>query len=258
MSGFEQNAAVHNELAADYDAHLSGNPHNALARKAFVELVARHVHEASTLLDFGCGTGLDALEYARRGYRVLAYDNSPGMLAKLEHRCQSEIASGAISPCSVGYSSFLDCFPQAPAPQAVVSNFGVLNSIPDLASLFDTFAQRLAPPGWMIVSILNPIHWKELKTFRLKTFRWWRSGHPHIYATEPYTTYLHFVPAVRRAARAFQLVGRANAGALVRYDAAAQRMWWGETTGRLRRVIWRTPAHRLLGHFVFLVFRRDP
>ena len=34
----------------------------------------------STLLDFGCGTGIDALEYAQKGYRVLAYDNSPGMV----------------------------------------------------------------------------------------------------------------------------------------------------------------------------------
>src|ERR1700686_4084454 len=99
----------------------------------------------------------------------------------------------------------------------------------------------------MIVSILNPIHWKELKTPR-----WWRGS--HIYATKPYTTYLHSVPAVRRAARAFPLVGRANAGALVRYDSAGRRVWWGDTSG-LRRAIWRTPAHRLLGHFVFLVFR---
>ena len=254
MAGFEQNAAVHNELAAQYDAHLSGNPYNALARQAFVELVARHVPEGSTLLDFGCGTGLDAFDYAHRGYRVLAYDNSPGMLAQLQRRCQAEIAAGEITPCSVGYSSFLDRFPQWPGPQAVVSNFGVLNSIPDLAPLFDTFAQRLAPPGWMIVSILNPIHWKELKTPR-----WWRGS--HIYATQPYTTYLHFVPAVRRAARSFQLVGRANAGALVRYDEAGQRLWWeepGSDPARLRRAIWRTPAHRLLGHFVFLVFRRDP
>jgi SAM-dependent methyltransferase len=250
MAGFEQNAAAHNELAAEYDAHLSGNPHNGLARRAFVELVARHVPEGSTLLDFGCGTGIDALDYASRGYRVLAYDNSPGMLAQLARRCQAEIVSGAITPCSVGYSSFLDRFPQWPAPEAVVSNFGVLNSIPDLAQLFDTFAQRLAPPGWMIVSILNPIHWKELKTSR-----WWRGS--HIYATLPYTTYSHSVSAVRRAARSFQLVGRANAGALVRYDGAGQRLGWGEA-GRLRRAIWRTPAHRLLGHFVFLVFRRDP
>ena len=257
MAGFEQNAAVHNELAAEYDVHLSGNPYAVLARKAFVDLVGRHVPSGSTLLDFGCGTGLDALHYAHRGYRVLAYDNSPGMLAQLERRCQAEIASGVITPYSAGYSSFLDRFPQWPSPQAAVSNFGVLNSIPDLEPFFDTFAQRLAPPGWMIVSILNPIHWKELKTPR-----WWRkvlleSG-PHIYATQPYTTYLHMVPAVRRAARSFQLVGRANAGALVRYDAITQRLWWGKTAGRLRRALWRTPAHRLLGHFVFLVFRRDP
>jgi hypothetical protein len=66
---------------------------------------------------------------------------------------------------------------------------------------------------------------------------------------------------VLQAARGFDLVGRANAGAVVRYDAAARRSWWGQADslkGQLSRVLWRTPAFRLLGHFLFLVLRRDP
>jgi predicted RNA methylase len=60
----------------------------------------RHVAPGATLLDFGCGTGLDALAYSRRGYRVLAYDNSPGMITQLRHCCQAEIAAGSIAPYS--------------------------------------------------------------------------------------------------------------------------------------------------------------
>jgi SAM-dependent methyltransferase len=246
MSGAGGSAEFHNQLAAEYDARLTSNPYDVLARAAFVDLVARYVPAGSTLLDFGCGTGLDAHEYARRGYRVLAYDNSPGMIAELERRCQAEIASGAITPYAMDYSSFLNHLPQWPAPQAVVSNFAVLNLIPDLESLFDTLAQCLEPPGWVIVSILNPIHWSKLKAPRA------------IYLTQPYACYLHFVPAVLRAARRFRMVGRANAGKCVRYDSTEhERLWWGRSDSKVERMLWHTAAHKLLGHFVFLVLRRD-
>jgi SAM-dependent methyltransferase len=264
QSDYEQNAAFHNEFAAQYDKHLTRSPYDVLARQAFVDLVARYVPVGSTLLDFGCGTGLDAQHYAQRGYRVLAYDNSPGMMAQLESRCADEIASGNIIPFSMDYSSFLDRFPRGRAPDAVVANFAVLNLIQDLEPLFDTLARHLAPPGWIIVSILNPVHWSKLKMPRR-----WRNvlrapSAPPIYMTEPYTSYLHLVPALLRAAHRFQLVGRANAGKCVRYDAVMPnnevRLW--EQTGShmnpFERALWQTAAHRLLGHFVFLVLRRDP
>jgi SAM-dependent methyltransferase len=166
-SEFEQNAAFHNELASHYDSHLAASPYNALARIAFTDLVSRYVPAGSTLLDFGCGTGLDAREYARRGYRVLAYDNSPGMVAELERRCAAEIASGAIVAWAGDYSQFVQRLPSA---DAVVANFAVLNSIRDLEPLFDAFAACLAPRGWVLVSLLNPIHWSKVKMPQ-----WWRS-----------------------------------------------------------------------------------
>jgi SAM-dependent methyltransferase len=261
---FAQNAAFHDDVAAQYDVHLGGNPYNELARTAFRELVGRYVLTGSTLLDFGCGTGLDALYYAQHGYRVLAYDNSPGMIAELERRCRTQIASGAIATHAAGYPSFLAQFPAWPAPNAVVANFAVLNSIRDLSPLFETFARELAPPGWIVVSILNPLHWAKVKTPG-----WWRDAWrhptgPRLFSAHPYQTYMHFPGALLLSARGFHLVGRGNAGAFVRYDAAAPgepRAWWGQADslkGRFARGLWRTPAFRLLGHFLFLVLRRDP
>src|SRR5437763_597757 len=135
---------------------------DALARSAFVDLVAQHVTPGSILLDFGCGTGMDALDYVRRGYRVQAYDHSPGMIAQLEKRCQSAIATGDITACSVDYASFIRRFPFRTRPHAVVSNFAVVNLIRDLEPLFSTFAGHLASPGWLILSIWNPAHWTNL------------------------------------------------------------------------------------------------
>ncbi len=263
-SDFSRNASFHDNLAAHYDVHLRSSPYNDLARVAFRDLVARIVPAGSTLLDFGCGTGLDALHYTQQGYRVLAYDNSPGMVAQLEARCRPQIASGAVSTCAVEYPSFLDRFPAWPAPSAVVSNFAVLNSIRDLSPLFETFAKQLAPPGWIIVSILNPLHWAKVKMPA-----WWRDiwRNPtgsRVFLKQPYTTYLHFLPGVLRSAKDFRLIGRANVGQIVRYDAVPpsheSRSWWGNHERPNRdaaSILWRTPAFRMLGHFMFLVFRRD-
>ncbi len=263
-SEYLQNALFHDEVAPLYDVHLTNSVYDLLAREAFVELVTRSVTPGATLLDFGCGTGTDAFEYVQRGYRVQAYDNSPGMVAQLGLRFKAEIASGQIAAWSEPYPSFLIRFPQSPAPSAVVANFAVLNSIRELAPLFDTFARHLAPPGWIIVNILNPLHWSKLKTPR-----WWLkalkedNGSP-VYTAQPYVTYMHFLPALLRAAPQFRLVGRANSGMFVRYDAAIpaneSRLWWGRIDSnrkRLWRALWLTPVSPLLGHFMFLVLRRD-
>lgn len=264
-SDFVQNAAFHDELAPQYDTLVRANSYNTLAREVFVELVTRHVSPGSTILDFGCGTGIDALKYAQKGYHVLAYDNSPGMVAQLEQRCQSELASGRINAWSEGYPSFLLHFPQFQAPSAVVGNFAVLNSIRALTPLFETFACHLASPGWIIISILNPLHWLKLKTPRWWLKGLWEGNGSPVYVTQPFVTYLHFVQALLQAAPQFRLIGRANSGKFVRYDEVTPghekvRSWWGQTDvnrSRLERALWYTPAHRMLGHFVFLVLRRD-
>jgi SAM-dependent methyltransferase len=261
---FLRNAAFHDQLAAQYDEQLMRNPYDVLARRAFREIVARYVPASSTVLDFGCGTGLDALAYAERGCRVIAYDNSSGMVAQLDQRCRTHIESGRVTPYSMNYPSFLEDFPKWPSPNAVLTNFAVLNSIQDVGVLFDLFARRLSPPGWVIASVLNPIHWSKMKTVQ-----WWRSAlnspqGPRILTTEPYVSYLHPEQSLRRAAKGFRLVGRANAGSLVRYDdliSGEKSEWWepqNSTTNGRERALWHTPARRLLGHFVFLVWRRDP
>lgn len=263
-SEFADNAAFHDDLAAKYDSHLAISEYDSLARDAFVELVTRCVAPGSTLLDFGCGTGIDACRYTQKGYRVQAYDNSPGMIAQLEERCKTEIASGDIVAWSEDYQSFLARFPQLQAPSAVAANFAVLNSIPNLEALFDTFRKQLSPPGWVIVSLLNPLHWQKVKTPRWWLKGLWEGNPSPVFITQPYVTSMHFVSGLLRAAQGFHLVGRASSGRFVRYDAVMPpneaTLWWGKTDSRRKRlehVLWQTPVRLFLGHFIFLVLRRD-
>jgi SAM-dependent methyltransferase len=255
-------AAYYDGVSARYDIDLTTKPTDRLARAAFQDLVTRLVPQGSAILDFGCGTGLDARALAGRGYRVLAYDSSAGMLGQLAARCSPEIAAGTIVPCSTDYRSFVDLLPGLPAPRAVVADFAVLNMIRDLPPLFEMFARHLASPGWLIVSVLNPLHWPELLRHH-----WWRGfigyqlGRTPRHRNEHLTSYRHFATAILRSAPDFHLVGRGNAGTFVRYDETGRTWWWGETDSiarQAKRLLWRTPAFRLLGTFVFLVLRRDP
>jgi len=262
-SELTKRVAFHDEIAPRYDEYLTRSRSDILARKAFVDLVSRYVPSDATLLDFGSGTGLDALEYARRGYHILAYDNSPGMMAQLERRCRAEIASGSITPKLMDYESFLDSGMREPAPQAVVANFAVLNLIDEPEILFNTFARHLAPPGWIIISILNPVHWTKVRKLA-----WWRNalgkhGRPRVFLEQPYIAYLPFVSEVLRAANRFQLIGHAHAGKQVRFDPVSgndgERIWWKNINlSPVEEALWHTTAHKLLGEFVFLVLRRDP
>lgn len=250
---FERNAAYHAALAEQYDLILAGDTRNHLARRAFRELVMRETRPGGTILDFGCGTGLDAQEYARSGYHVVAYDNSPGMMKQMRARCAGEIASGLITPYSMPYMQFLEAVRFWPEPDTVSANFAVLNSIPDPGRLFAAIADRMAPTGCVVVSILNPSHWTKIA----RSVR-----HTRILATEPYTTYLHPVDKVSQSAARFRLAGRANAGAAVRYAPVSSGggrpvFWRGEGPWRVKELLWRTPLYRLFGQFTFLLFRRN-
>jgi hypothetical protein len=117
----------------------------------------------------------------------------------------------------------------------------------------------------MIISILNPVHWTRLRTSHGWSSAFRDSGEAPLTLTVPYTSYLHSVRELLRAAHQFRLVGRANAGAFVRYDVVAPgkspSLWWSDAGSHdrpLRRLAWHTPAHKMLGRFVFLVLRRDP
>ena len=53
---FKQNAAFHDELAPRYDAHVTNNACNVLAREAFVDLASRCVSPGSALLHRQAGS----------------------------------------------------------------------------------------------------------------------------------------------------------------------------------------------------------
>src|SRR5439155_2831205 len=155
-----RSATYFDRIAEQYDTHLNAFGGDRWARAAFLQLVTEHIRPGATLLDFGCGTGMDALWYAEQGYRVIACDNSEGMLGQLRRRCAQEIKQGRVTPVladEIGLAAALD---GQSRPDAVVANFAVLDVIEDKAALFSRFAEVLTSDGIVIVSLFNPFFWK--------------------------------------------------------------------------------------------------
>ncbi len=110
---------------------------------------------AVRLLDVGCGAGLAAEGFARRGYRVRGIDAAPAPIAAA--RAHAESAGLAIE-----YSvATPEALAAAGERFAVVSALEVIEHVPDPAAFLAALAALLAPGGLLFLSTLNRT-WRSL------------------------------------------------------------------------------------------------
>ena len=254
----DRNLSFYNSTAADYDSMLSRFPGDLWVREAFHELVTQTVPRGGLLLDFGCGTGTDAVWYARHGHRVIAYDYSSGMMQQLRRKCAQEIDRGAVLPYEGSWPTFLKQSVCHGRPRAILANFAVLNCIHDLRALFDNWAAVLGPGDWAIVSVLNLHYWKEFA----RPSRWTsqQSGTRLPKSGADMDTYLHSVREISAAAAPkFRIAFHASVAFLIRYTAGP-RDWWQPRSfaEKIERRLWRTLPVSRLGRFLFIGLRRVP
>ena len=191
----------YDRIAAQYDDQVDGIPLNRARRDAFRQRVAALVQQGGTILDFGCGTGIDASWYAAHGYRVIAYDISPAMVEVLRARCENDIAQGRIVPV-VGELSVLDETLQRHGNvDGIAANFAVLNHFRDLEPLFDRLGPRVRPGAPLVASLLSPFYQANLRRPG-----WWRViAHSlvtgRISLRGMVSTYRHYAWKIRRMAR---------------------------------------------------------
>jgi SAM-dependent methyltransferase len=244
-------------LAVDYDRVMSLSTRNDWVRDAFRQLVTDTVSRGSLLLDFGCGTGTDALWYAENGYRVVAYDSSRRMMARMEAKCANAIVRGDVVPCHADYETFLKC-ELRPKPIAVVSNFAVLSVIADLPALFRALARHLDSPGYVIASVANPLFWRDI----LRKW-WWRSiiqpaeRGSILRSGGGVSVRRHFTGSIIAAARPyFTRVNLAGVGGMTRTNVSHSWSAPEYFAERLERRLWTRFPFRSFGQFIFLVFQR--
>src|SRR5450432_1302494 len=167
MKAGSENILYYNAIAKEYNDMLDKNPDRIAREKVagkFCDIV-----KAATVLDFGGGTGLDLTWLSNNNNTIFFCEPSAGM---------REIAIANHASLLRDNVIFLDDFAadfrqwhlEPPFPvkmDAVLSNFAVLNCIPDIELLFQSLAEVVRHGGNLIALVLT----KKLKKIMSENFR---------------------------------------------------------------------------------------
>ncbi len=141
-------------VAADYDGPRGNNELIQRMRLTLWDTVPEDLSSGARLLDLGCGTGLDAVEFARRGFQVVATDWSSQMIGRTRARAVALGLETHVTPLHLGIQQLerlegpFDC---------IYSNFGPLNCAPDLRTVAAECARLLRPGGRLVFSVIGRI-----------------------------------------------------------------------------------------------------
>ncbi|MCS3848554.1 SAM-dependent methyltransferase [Xanthomonas campestris] len=141
-------------VAADYDGPRGNNALIQRMRTTLWDTVATELPVGSRLVDLGCGTGLDAGEFASRGYSVLATDWSPAMVARTRERAARQDLEERLTAAHVGIQQLERLQGEF---DGMYSNFGPLNCAPDLPAVAAECARLLRPDGCLVFSVIGRI-----------------------------------------------------------------------------------------------------
>jgi 2-polyprenyl-3-methyl-5-hydroxy-6-metoxy-1,4-benzoquinol methylase len=142
-------------VAADYDGPKGNNALIQRMRETVWRTLTNACPPGARLLDLGCGTGIDAIELARRGYTVMATDWSPQMVERTRARAADAGLSDQVTVAHIGLQQ-LELL-EGEQFDGIYSNFGPLNCAPDLAAVARACAALLRPDGTLVFSVIGRI-----------------------------------------------------------------------------------------------------
>jgi len=180
-------ASAFDEAASSYDTTESHNPIFQWMRRRVHTAAAETFERGARLLEVGCGTGTDALFFARRGHRMIATDPSPEMLAVAKEKIALAGFAQTVQFKQAGVEQIDEVIANygAASFEGIFSNFGALNCLANLRLFAAAAATLLRPGGKILLNLMPPICPWEIFYFLFKlkpreAFRRWRgrSGTP--------------------------------------------------------------------------------
>jgi ubiquinone/menaquinone biosynthesis C-methylase UbiE len=144
-SDFSTIAEAFSRTAARYDAFAEDHPHLTRVRHKVYAHIERFVPKGAHILELNAGSGIDAIELARRGYYVHATDIASGMLARLRDKVNAFGLNGSITiqECSFTNLEHIHGKPY----DVVFSNLGGLNCLADLRPVIEQLPSVLRKGG---------------------------------------------------------------------------------------------------------------
>ena len=145
-------------IAETYDARFTRSRIGS-AQRELVWSYLRTIlpdHSRMNILELACGTGEDALWFARRGHRVTATDASQGMLDVAAKKLAAEEFRPAVELRRLPAEDILPARTGAPY-DLVFSNFGGLNCLsPSSLTRLAPDLRSLLKPGGRLVVVVMP------------------------------------------------------------------------------------------------------
>jgi SAM-dependent methyltransferase len=156
LTAAEDDERFFDRFASTYAADFESNELASWTRDRAHRIYRDELPLFSTVVDLGCGPGVDAVFLAGLGHRVIAIDRSPRMLDEARGRVARAGARDRVT-LARGDALTLSTCSEIPVGgvDAIVMGFGVVNCVPDARALLSEVASCLRPGGMVILSTLS-------------------------------------------------------------------------------------------------------
>jgi SAM-dependent methyltransferase len=230
------------EVAPAYADGWGAHPLARALRARVIATCAEFFPEGGRVADLGCGPGLDASVLLALGYRVVAADASPGMVAEARARGVDARVGDLADP------------PVEGPLDGALSDFGALNCLPSLAPFGAALADRLAPGAHAVLVVMGRHCVAESLALLARGRRPRRRDGPMAMGSRTVTVRYLTAGQVRdEIGPAFVLARVEALGALVAPPDLGGRVG---RRARLEPFVARLPLLREAGDHTLLVFRR--
>jgi ubiquinone/menaquinone biosynthesis C-methylase UbiE len=150
---FSDIAEAFSLTAEKYDRFAEDHPNLTRIRRRVYDHLQSYLEPGAHILELNAGTGTDAVQLAGQGFKILATDIAPGMLERLNEKV---VRLGLEDRIKVQSCSFTELEKVEGGPfEAVFSDLGGLNCIPDLRPVIEKLP-KLLKPGGIVTWVLMP------------------------------------------------------------------------------------------------------
>ena len=145
------------QVAPDYDHHITGNRINRLLRDRSLARLQRMFPRHESLIEIGCGSGMETLSMLRAGHEILAVDISERMLEVVRAKAAKEGLSERLRTlrCRAAEVGVRLADLQGGALEGGYSTYGALNCEPDLAPVVRGLCAAIPPGGEFLAGVYN-------------------------------------------------------------------------------------------------------
>lgn len=199
------NISYYDQIANNYDELLSQETKNRIVRQKVKDKFTRIVR-SGWVLDFGGGTGLDLEWLIARKYNIVFCEPSDVMREKAMRHNDNPLQHSNLvflDKDKTDFSTWNKNLPFSQHVDGVLSNFGVINCIPDIDSLFKSLALVTKPGGHFIALFLDRSLRKMWKWHRRNAIRSLIFGIPFImyvhHKEHRQMVFVHTVKEIKKA-----------------------------------------------------------